>query len=80
LDEYVLTFDRFSAASLAEHILKGWAERPRISALLKQFIPPSKKRALKASELVLAIARGEDLDAAVARLKNDAILSAAQLG
>ena len=80
LDEYVLTFDRFSAASVAEHILKGWAERPRIAALLKQFIPPSKKRALKASELVLAIARGEDLDAAVARLKNDAILSAAQLG
>lgn len=80
LDEYVLTFERFSSVALADHILKGWAERAKITALLDQYIPPSKKRALKASELVLALDRGESLDAAVARLKSDEVLSAVQVG
>jgi polysaccharide pyruvyl transferase WcaK-like protein len=80
LDEYVLTFDKFSATALADHILRGWGERARMRELLDRYIPPSKKRALKASELVLAIERGEDLDSAVVRLKGDEVLSAVQVG
>jgi polysaccharide pyruvyl transferase WcaK-like protein len=80
LDDYVLTFESFNVPTVADHILKGWAERTRIRHLLDQHIPPSKKRALKASELVGAIDRGEDLDGAITRLKNDEVLSAVQVG
>ncbi len=54
--------------SLAAYILKGWRERDAIRKRLRTSMPRLQKEAGKAAELVAALHRGDDLDAAFGRL------------
>jgi polysaccharide pyruvyl transferase WcaK-like protein len=65
LGDYVLSFDDFTEEKLAAHILRGWNERARIRAALEQRIPPLARLAARSADLIAAMDRGEDLDAAI---------------
>ena len=68
LEDRVLPFDRFSKASMVEHLLTGWQERGAIRAALEQHVPINKRRARKAADLIAALDRGENLDQTLIRL------------
>jgi polysaccharide pyruvyl transferase WcaK-like protein len=68
LAEYSMSFADFSEDALVEHIRRGWQERGPLRERLNERIPIQQARAKKAAELVAAIHRGEDIDAAFARL------------
>lgn len=65
LGDGVLSFDDFTEEKLADHILRGWNERARIRATLEQRIPSLARLAARSADLVAALDRGEDLDAAL---------------
>lgn len=65
---YVLDFKGLTEQSLYEHMLMGWNKRDAIRSHLRAHIPGMQKKAYKAAELVAAIDREENMDAAFARI------------
>ena len=70
LREHSLGFEDFSVDALVAHVLKAWRGRAGLRAHLARTIPALQAEARKPAELVAAIDRNEDLDAAVARLQS----------
>ena len=68
LGKHCLDFDQFTADHLARQVLRGWSEREGTRAVLRDRIPELQREARKPAELVAALRRGEDLDAAFARV------------
>lgn len=69
MPERCLGFEDFSEENVCRHLLAGWEKRSAIRSHLVQFIPPLQRKARQPAELVAALDRGEDLDAAIARIK-----------
>jgi polysaccharide pyruvyl transferase WcaK-like protein len=70
LREYSMSFADFSEDALVGHIRSGWEKRAELKAHLTTRIPQLQQKAYKAAELVAAIHRGEDIDAAFTRLSD----------
>lgn len=68
LGECCLDFDGFTKEGVVEHLMRGWKNRARIKEVLTARIPVLQFEACKASRLVAALARDEDMDAAFARI------------
>ena len=64
LSEYALPFDDFSAESVKELLLRGWANRADIRKTLETIIPVVKEKADSASRYVKILDEGGDLDQA----------------
>ncbi len=69
LGELSLGFEDFSEDSLFQHIVTGWANRERIKARLEEKIPALQKRARKPAALIAALHRGENVETALAGLR-----------
>jgi polysaccharide pyruvyl transferase WcaK-like protein len=69
LGPWSLGFREYSEESLYKHLTAGWAQRKEIRDQLTKRVPVLQREALKASLLVSALLKGEDLDAAVNRLR-----------
>ena len=54
---------------MAEHILRGWNDRPKLRANLKQHIPYLLAEADKAAQVVAAIDRGDAPGDAINRIR-----------
>ena len=72
LPECSLRFDDFSADGVRAHLRKGWADRARIRTVLERCVPVLQGDARKAADLVAAVRRGEEIDAAFRRVAGDA--------
>ncbi len=70
LRERSLGFESFSADALTAHILAAWRDRAAVRAHLGRVMPALEREARVPAELVAAMDRGEDLDAAIARLRD----------
>ena len=68
MTQYMMYFNDFSVDNLIAHILRGWADRPKMRKHLEKVIPSLRLEALKASELVASLNRGENVKAAIANL------------
>jgi polysaccharide pyruvyl transferase WcaK-like protein len=69
LRERSLGFEDFSVDSLAAHVTRAWNDRALLRAHLAAVMPELQRDAHTPAALVLALDRGEDLDAAIARLR-----------
>lgn len=76
IEDYALTFDNYSEDNLERHLLRGWAERPKIRALLERNIPVSRTKALQAARLVAALSQGKDLSRVIAEIQKEGQLAA----
>ncbi|NLF26203.1 MAG: hypothetical protein GX589_11185 [Deltaproteobacteria bacterium] len=59
--EYSLDFDDFSAESVAEHLRRGWRDRPKLRALMQERIPRMQEQVRLAPAIVAALHRGESI-------------------
>lgn len=64
-----LDFEDFSVDALAGHIVGAWRDRAEIRAHLERVLPDLERQSRVPAELIAALDRGEDLDAAIARLQ-----------
>lgn len=65
LRELSLDFADFSADALARHMLDGWRDRATLRAHLHRVMPALQAEAHRPAELIAAMDRGDDLDAAI---------------
>ncbi|MBN1269126.1 MAG: polysaccharide pyruvyl transferase family protein [Kiritimatiellae bacterium] len=68
LSEWSLSFKDFSEDALVRHIRAGWEKRHELREHLGRRIPIQQRKADRAAELIAAIHRGEDIDAAFRRV------------
>lgn len=64
-----LGFEDFSVDGLVAHVTRAWNDRALLRAHLAAVMPELQRDAHTPAALVLALDRGEDLDAAIARLR-----------
>ena len=69
LSPYCFGFDQFTVDGLSGQIVTAWERRADIRAHLQRQIPVLQRKALMPAELVAALARGEDVDKAFARVE-----------
>lgn len=72
LTPWSLSFKDFTEETVANHLLKGWEQRRELRRQLELRIPERRREAFKAADLVAALHRGEDLDAALRALRRPA--------
>ncbi len=68
LPERSLDFEQFDLDAIAAHLQNAWRDRAAIRAQLATVMPDLRRRSRIAAALVATLDRGEDLDAAIARL------------
>ena len=73
MDEYTISFDRFTEDELTAHILKGWQDREELRAQLEDRIPKLQDRAHYTAQFVKAIDEGTSLDEVCQRYRDQPI-------
>ncbi len=69
LSDYALSFENFNEEAIGTHIVRAWNDRALIRRRLEELIPSMQHEANKAAELVAVMHRGEDVSAALERLR-----------
>ena len=69
LGQNLMSFDNFSSANLAEHILKGWSNRAAIHTQLQNRIPQLQERSRVAARLVASIVKGVNVKDAIVQAR-----------
>ena len=70
LAQHNFDFSNFGSEQITAHLVRSWRERASIRDHLQLRVPQLKREASKGAELVAAMRRGEEIDAAIARLSN----------
>lgn len=65
LQDYVMSFNDFSAEAIATHVLRSWESRSAMKEKLKEKIPQLQKEALRAATLVSRLVAGKSIDEAL---------------
>ena len=71
LEKRVMSYDGFSAQSVAEALRQAWQEKDSIRETLRRCIPIQQRKARMAADLVAALDRGERVADAVQKLQQE---------